>query len=942
MESKYTNEPECDTTFQDIKTIQSTQSVHTGNGNSAQNSISVPIVEISSVMENKNIQSGRKMSIEKSASHSELPKENKLDPKYMSTQTLPEQTKKKKRNLFSSIKKFLTKKKSKSIGKCESTLFADKSLQNIYSDTWNQRQFDEQMKRATFDDELFETFRKSKLDQVESFIQNEQEAQAANNFNYLKNIGSESESLKEEIVSNVSSEEVVKEATYTDNGKTGSERTNEPLTESPSEVASDKLTETDRDTSVEDIKNKTSTVSLEDMRTSSEEQVTVEESTPIVVGDIKISTEQTNKSNSSSLERRRNNNSQPIQVMLDNSEHPCGDIIVHVDSDNSSESVGHIGTSEESSPELHRHKKEHDTTDKNIDQTDGDDQLLLDSNKNKGVDISDQERALIITEIDKIFEDEGLNITFESSASGTNNETIHDLNEGSNKTIRLSNNFSLPSTLDRRILITKQEQIHKKNIGRRSNQVDKAENSKDNFNSCDSDDQERSDNENNGEETAILSNESEDISIDPETEAISEKIVDKFDVAKIDMQKSFLVPGASSSSESSKHVIPDDIEKTSSSLEEYVLRTSLRHKTLKPKNSVATANFSVNPIFTQDVEDEKIVEGNLVVDTANGRNLPEINDDNSENILELSVPLRENGTSTPENSFLDPEYSFHLRKTPESGYSSTVETARGTTPDLTTELRKVSECEEFVVAPRMSEEQELPPNENLEEVEGGKNIADMKIDVSTNKYAIDEKYSKSSIGAETVESKQPETVIQNKALLEPGIILDERIVLERRNILSHGSPSSSSRNNLNIRTNTDLEKNVVNVGDDSSKANTIDLTDSSNGREDLNQVSENQSEPTILNDHKNELTPTTNLGVQLRAEFEKLSHVFSRSVENLTAENTGSNNSNSTSDKCTVEQNNLVKDAKRFSQEADAGIVPYDHLKELSNARNAMHYNTRL
>lgn len=79
MESKYTNEPECDTTFQDIKTIQSTQSVHTGNGNSAQNSISVPIVEISSVMENKNIQSGRKMSIEKSASHSELPKKNKLD-----------------------------------------------------------------------------------------------------------------------------------------------------------------------------------------------------------------------------------------------------------------------------------------------------------------------------------------------------------------------------------------------------------------------------------------------------------------------------------------------------------------------------------------------------------------------------------------------------------------------------------------------------------------------------------------------------------------------------------------------------------------------------------------------------------------------------------------------------------------------------------------------
>lgn len=941
-------EKESDLDFCDMKTVQIMQK-------SISNS--VPTIEISHVTQNKNIQPGRKMSIEKSASHSDFVKAKTLDPKYMSTQTLPDQgekIKKKKKNLFSSIKKFLSKKKSKSVGKSESNLFADRSLQNIYSDTWNQRQLDEEVKRATFDDELFETFRKSKLEQVASFIQNEQEAQVPNNFDYLKNMGEENGSLQDENLQNDMAKEVTKNEIDSNTCKTESECLDRMDGKSLSAEVAEKAPETCQKNTKECEKNELTTVRTDEMKTTLiDDPVTVEEDASKDVNDTKTSTERTNKSNSSTLERRRNNNSQPIQVMLDNSEHPCGDIIVHVDSDNgtsdnSSESIGNMGTSVESSPELQRHLKDHETgaNCSNYDQNDG--QCLLGSKNYRVIEISDQERASIITEIDKIFEDEGLNITFDNSITGIiNGEIAHASNEGSNKSIRLSNNFSLPATLDRSVLITKQEQIHSKNIRRKRNKItEKAVDSNDELYCSDSDNQARSKDEKSFEESIKHNRENEITSRDSDMEEIGDKIVDKFDVDKIDMQKSFLVPTVSFSSESNEHeTMPNDAEKHTGSLEEYVLRNSLRHKILKPKNSAATLNFSVNPIYSQEVDVDPI----LVEDKHNDQNSPNTNDEIVENVFEISEKYRENDTSTPDNSFLDTEYSFHLRKTPESGYSSTVETVRGTTPDLASELRKVSECEEIVVPAiyKLSEGDSSSPCEIQEEVDAthGK-IDEKKCIDSKSPEEISTKCSNSSMD---LESHRRETNVPNKLLLEPGIILDERIVLERRNILSQGSPIPCPRNRTNISTNS-RETNVFLDKEKNSKGNNFKQINSSKAGKDLIQdkALDEVSKPNILQDNNMELAlqPPTDLGGQLSVEFEKLTRVFSQSVENL-AENNSKFTSNDTAQaKSFVQENvepkNVDVETKRFSQDAEGGIVPYDHLKELSNARNTAHYNTRL
>lgn len=981
-----------DTGFSDIKTIQSTQNQSEDAENSEINagdncSVNATGTSQNYGVENENSLSPRKNSIiEKSASHSDILDTKKNDIRYISAQTLPNQTirddgkpaKKKSKNIFSSLKKFLTKKKSKSISKCESSQsiwFADKSLQNIYSDTWNQKQHD-QMKRESFDDELLDTFRKTKMAQIENFIKNEQAEQAFNNFDFLKNM-SDTSSMEDNML------ETVPEKTLEQPGKSiftpnfAKKNLEKPSVKTDLEGDAKTILQ-NVDMNVHDDKNQTqenentNTYVADDVK-----NITLE---PMSSNNIEAEIiEQNNKSNSSTLERNRNNNSQPIQVVLDKTEHPCGDIIVHVDSDNGIddvESIEKLDINADISPILRRNNliKSSETQAQSLavpassNETMSDelnkindftfasverDNNVHESKSYKNVEISDQERAAIIAEIDQIFEYEGLNITFNDSISSVDcASTSKDKSDGS---IRLSNNFTLPQSLDRNILERKQEEIHEKNIQR-----NKATSVKQDFPNIkiESRDVDYLKSNENGKSNGTKNENSFTDSklVDTDITEIGDKITDKFYMENIDMQKSFLIPADAIVKSQSNGSIESFSDKLAGNLEEYVLRNSVHHKTLKAKNTPATDNFSVNPLFTLEQDGNGV---NIISENS------EQNNESADGINEA----RQTRASTPENSFLDADYSFYLRKTPESGYSSTVETARGTTPDLSSELRRVSECEEMVVP---NSYEKTTTSEGTETYKENTNDFDS---TSTKNYNSKEKDYK-NVGNESAQDKgkrfqhiddDKSTEINKnkhhdkiqqtsksnpsrdtkKSLLEPGIILDQRIVVERRNILSQRSPIPSPRavrNKINVNKEHDEQNNDVNVSQDKVSITQENVpNDGENMR--LEDVTENRNREDISTEINSSPVEPNNLGDQLYAEFVKLKNVFSKSVENLGDNldsidiNVGKTEIKVSTSEIPEAKANVGIEPKRLS---GPSIVPYDHLKELSNVRNSSNFNTRL
>uniref|UniRef100_A0A8D8RW40 E3 ubiquitin-protein ligase hyd n=1 Tax=Cacopsylla melanoneura TaxID=428564 RepID=A0A8D8RW40_9HEMI len=968
--------------------------------------------------------------IERSASQAEFQKMpvQKTDPKYASVQTLPnmntnEKPKKKKKSLFSSIRNFLTNKKAKSISKCESSktlLFADKSLQNIYSDTWNQKQAD-QMKRESFDDELLETFRKSKIKQIENFILNEQAVKGSeeNNFDYLKNMNEEHDketgnvdentpnldSRNEEkselnktapLPLNISSDilemqcdkeariiisTAVKEVTVLDNHFEANDqrriddRRSSGNEEKPSilnAIPIISITDTEEVLTIETRTPKgvhnSNASTLERQHnvksTSETDKTSPNTNTKNVFDSIEtITPNESNKSNTSTLERQRNANSVPIQVVHEQTEHPCGDIIVHVDSDQAVEDIQNNDDAFEEDIDYEETFKNHDTQYKEI------------------LDISEDTRLHFIKEIDKIFEQEGLNITFEhDTTTHSLNETCEECND-SNKPNET--NVSPKTTLDKSLLKAKKEEIHAKIIKRHLMACKGQTKDTNNGNVYVNDENNDLDNNMDSAEHSIaLNNELNDI---------KDKIAEKFDVQNITMQKTIHVSTALQSDNvedlENDHEADSSIENSipgDMNLEEYVLRNSLRHKVLKPKTSVATANFSVNPLYSNDEDGEKPTTENLN-DSTDHQNRQETAENG-----ERSTSLESNAN----DSFLSDEFSFHARKTPESGYSSNVEIfSRINTPELmegipetTRGINELGSREDLesieCQIPRMEnvdtdklykktvqrqilsefdsfekENEHTEVNENASKgnnVEGNNlnsgGIADERLFVNdidtfirneqTHSHNNMVKPASEECAIHTnVESILNEDLLKlnvstdNSQLLEPGILLDNRIIRERRNVILNtttAKPDESEKTHIDVqKSQTETLKEKT----ETHKAQTV--------------THKTQTEaPKSLVEAKN-LVP--DLNEELSAEFDKLQRVFSRSLEHLdeiesdksdacnkrnVTENPVENKNPNINESCNSDENR--------SEKADDSNETIDNLKQLCDGRNILNFNTRL
>lgn len=1000
---------------------------------------------------------------EKSASQTNLLNMIKTDPKNTSTQTLPSKSDKpsKKRSsipLLSSIRKYLTKKKAKSISKCESAnvvWFANNSLQNIYSDTWNRQQHD-LMKRESFDDELLETFRKAKLEQMEAFIANEKKTakgSGENNFEYLKNMNEKSSEqneandkiilcLAEEIATNITNE-----CTRTDIINPKEVQNSEDSANKESVNVKDKkgnvlmvsnlkevlIVDNHFDTTINQQLRKTNDTSL----TSSKKQdfegneiIDIEinkhgiENTRInpnaliehncetnVVFDVKrpFETSRLTDNTEDSLldsqklteqvdKRSHNANSVPIQVVHDKTEDPCGDIIVHVDSDKVYD--GENLTQFQKDDEVNGN-----TIQFEIQDTDYTTQLNKDVNEpietnrkrtvrigqervrylsvssdennvlspgdfgskfNKNIcgnqEISEDIRMNLIKEIDKIFENEGLNLTFES-------ESASDANDDEST-----------QCLDKDLLKVKQKEILER-ITRNSPSKDKE---KSNFSM--------------GEHFNItaIQNPSNVDTHNKITDSKRNKLTKEFSNARnMVIQKTIPLQTALSNSENEddEEQFDDspendilDIQNHPNNLEEFVLRNSLHHKTLKAKS--APENFSVNPLFDED--DNKSCVSDTIIDRL------KMNDIDENISPSISVDLLNNGVKISSVSYLE-EPSFPERKTPESGYSSTVETMfRASSPEVQLKTRQLPISLEIMndqhtlsgIGPSETSVEQIKTHENYccpmnmekdepgdvetfgtneldTEFARGKSFPDVDKtillettlecdpDQSTPKKTTQETLLLPKILV-TKNPKKSELPMNNQSLLEPGNIIDDRIIMERRKlILNSGKPSSSEQTPKSVNYVPDLSAELNKLSEGFVKLQRV-FSRSVENLDEVNNDNIKNSEVDNVHTYENVANqvkstersdvPITKKSLDIGGYHNINSIKTQLSIANVTGVHTGrysadvSPSKNLSIEPCETDYTGPVTEK---TESADV-VLSYSKLKELSNSRNTLNFNTRL